>query len=139
MELESLLYSGTSVRTVCIWQHTNDFALYTKAIKFFNHSESMVRIAVRTITLNVYRGKNLLVTLFGLVVCSSAYVISFNTTRRAKKSIPLKSFADFSRNIERYNIKFYTLVIHSVIHKCGKFDYITYIIDTITLLLLVAT
>jgi hypothetical protein len=37
-------------------QHTNDFALYTEAIKFFNHSESMVRIAVRTITLNVYKG-----------------------------------------------------------------------------------
>jgi len=37
-------------------QHTNDFALYTEAIKFFNHPESMVRIAVRTITLNVYNG-----------------------------------------------------------------------------------
>ncbi|XP_076446550.1 protein CLEC16A-like isoform X2 [Babylonia areolata] len=35
--------------------HTNDFALYTEAIKFFNHSEAMVRIAVRTITLNVFR------------------------------------------------------------------------------------
>ena len=32
-----------------------DFALYTEAIKFFNHSESMVRIAVRTLTLNVYK------------------------------------------------------------------------------------
>ena len=37
-------------------QHTDDFALYTEAIKFFNHSESMVRIAVRTLTLNVYKG-----------------------------------------------------------------------------------
>ncbi|GFS13850.1 protein CLEC16A-like [Elysia marginata] len=37
------------------YQHTNDFALYTEAIKFFNHSESMVRIAVRTITLNVFK------------------------------------------------------------------------------------
>ena len=37
------------------FQHTNDFPLYTEAIKFFNHSESMVRIAVRTLTLNVYR------------------------------------------------------------------------------------
>ncbi|KAK3089654.1 hypothetical protein FSP39_005390 [Pinctada imbricata] len=36
-------------------EHTNDFALYTEAIKFFNHSEAMVRIAVRTITLNVYK------------------------------------------------------------------------------------
>ncbi|XP_074179203.1 protein CLEC16A isoform X8 [Rhinolophus sinicus] len=38
--------------------HTNDFALYTEAIKFFNHPESMVRIAVRTITLNVYKVDN---------------------------------------------------------------------------------
>ncbi|KAK9496662.1 hypothetical protein O3M35_013095 [Rhynocoris fuscipes] len=35
--------------------HTNDFPLYTEAIKFFKHPESMVRIAVRTLTLNVYR------------------------------------------------------------------------------------
>ncbi|XP_059929405.1 protein CLEC16A isoform X1 [Gadus macrocephalus] len=39
-------------------EHTNDFALYTEAIKFFNHPESMVRIAVRTITLNVYQVDN---------------------------------------------------------------------------------
>ncbi|KAK2489922.1 hypothetical protein MC885_003065 [Smutsia gigantea] len=36
-------------------EHTNDFALYTEAIKFFNHPESMVRVAVLTITLNVYK------------------------------------------------------------------------------------
>ncbi|XP_045575505.1 LOW QUALITY PROTEIN: protein CLEC16A-like [Salmo salar] len=39
-------------------EHTNDFALYTEAIKFFNHPESMVRVAVRTITLNVYKVDN---------------------------------------------------------------------------------
>eukprot|EP01119_Soliformovum_irregulare_P014909 TRINITY_DN4131_c0_g1_i1.p1 TRINITY_DN4131_c0_g1~~TRINITY_DN4131_c0_g1_i1.p1 ORF type:complete len:976 (-),score=250.71 TRINITY_DN4131_c0_g1_i1:40-2967(-) len=33
----------------------NDFPLYTEAIKFFNHRESMIRIAVRTLTLNVYK------------------------------------------------------------------------------------
>lgn len=38
-----------------IFQQTNDFPLYTEAIKFFNHPESMVRIAVRTLSLNVYR------------------------------------------------------------------------------------
>lgn len=36
-------------------EHTADFPLYTEAIKFFNHSEKMVRIAVRTLTLNVFR------------------------------------------------------------------------------------
>lgn len=39
-------------------EHTNDFPLYTEAIKFFNHPESMVRIAVRTISLNVYKVEN---------------------------------------------------------------------------------
>ncbi|OXB81783.1 UNVERIFIED_CONTAM: hypothetical protein H355_014980, partial [Colinus virginianus] len=39
-------------------QHKKDFPLYTEAIKFFNHPESMVRIAVRTITLNVYKVDN---------------------------------------------------------------------------------
>jgi protein CLEC16A len=29
--------------------------LYTEALKFFNHDEGMVRIAVRTLTLNVYK------------------------------------------------------------------------------------
>ncbi|KRZ20434.1 Protein CLEC16A [Trichinella pseudospiralis] len=36
-------------------EHTLDFPLYTEAIKFFNHAESMVRIAVRTLTLNVFK------------------------------------------------------------------------------------
>ncbi|XP_041432918.1 protein CLEC16A isoform X6 [Xenopus laevis] len=39
-------------------EHTNDFALYTEAIKFFNHPEHMVRIAVRNITLNIYKVNN---------------------------------------------------------------------------------
>ncbi|XP_046735040.1 protein CLEC16A homolog isoform X2 [Diprion similis] len=47
---EILSYNLTSK-----FQHTNDFPLYTEAIKFFNHTEGMVRIAVRTLTLNVYR------------------------------------------------------------------------------------
>ncbi|KAH7731494.1 hypothetical protein AAVH_00392 [Aphelenchoides avenae] len=34
---------------------TDDFPLFTEAIKFFGSSEPMVRIAVRTITLNVFR------------------------------------------------------------------------------------
>lgn len=35
-------------------EHTADFPLYTEAIKFFHHPEKMVRIAVRTLTLNVF-------------------------------------------------------------------------------------
>ncbi|KAG0004937.1 Protein CL16A [Modicella reniformis] len=35
-----------------------DFPLYSEAIKFFNHDESMIRIAVRVITLNVYSVNN---------------------------------------------------------------------------------
>lgn len=40
-------------------QEENDFPLYTEAVKFFNHKESMVRIAVRTLTLNVFKGTNI--------------------------------------------------------------------------------
>ena len=54
------------------------------------------------------------------------------------KKYPLKNFANFSRTIERYDTKFYTLVTHSVICKCGKFHYISYRIDKITLLLIMA-
>mmetsp|Transcript_30854 Transcript_30854/g.75239 ORF Transcript_30854/g.75239 Transcript_30854/m.75239 type:complete len:1031 (-) Transcript_30854:172-3264(-) len=36
-------------------EKAQDFPLYTEAIKFFNHQEQMVRIAVRTLTLNVYK------------------------------------------------------------------------------------
>ncbi|CAF1669363.1 unnamed protein product [Rotaria magnacalcarata] len=36
-------------------ERNNDFPLYVEAIKFFNHPETMVRIAVRTLTLNVYK------------------------------------------------------------------------------------
>ena len=32
-----------------------DFPLFVEAIKFFNHSDNMVRIAVRTLTLNTYK------------------------------------------------------------------------------------
>ncbi|UJR15268.1 hypothetical protein I4U23_002222 [Adineta vaga] len=36
-------------------ERNSDFPLYVEAIKFFNHPETMVRIAVRTLTLNVYK------------------------------------------------------------------------------------
>lgn len=36
-------------------ESTKDFPLYTETIKFFNHPESMVRIAARTLTLNVFK------------------------------------------------------------------------------------
>ena len=39
-----------------ILQRKSDFPLYTEAIKFFHHQESMVRIAVLTLTLNVCKG-----------------------------------------------------------------------------------
>lgn len=37
------------------------FPLYNEAIKLFHHEESMVRIAVRTITLSVYNGESKIV------------------------------------------------------------------------------
>jgi len=52
---------------------------------------------------------------------------------------PLKNFANFSRTIKRYDIKFYTLVTHSIFRKFGKFRYIIYRIDIIMLLLVMET
>ena len=36
-------------------EQTAEFPLYSESLRFFNHSESMVRIAVRTLTLNVFK------------------------------------------------------------------------------------
>jgi len=37
------------------------------------------------------------------------------------KKYPLKNFANISITIERYDMKLYTLLTHSIIHKCRKF------------------
>jgi len=39
--------------------------------------------------------------------------------------------------MERYEIKFYILVINSIIYKCGQFHYVICRIDKITLLLVI--
>jgi len=57
----------------------------------------------------------------------------------APKKYPLKNFDIFSRITERYDKKFYTLITHSIIRKHGKFRYIIYRSDKITLLLVMAT
>ncbi|KAI3413561.1 hypothetical protein GPALN_011051 [Globodera pallida] len=36
-------------------ENTNEFPLFTASIRFYSHSESMVRIAVRTVTLNIFK------------------------------------------------------------------------------------
>lgn len=41
--------------TIHFFFNTSDFPLYTEAVKYFNHPEKMVRIAVRILTLNVFK------------------------------------------------------------------------------------
>lgn len=41
--------------TIHFFFNTSDFPLYTEAIKYFDHPEKMVRIAVRILTLNVFK------------------------------------------------------------------------------------
>lgn len=41
--------------TIHFFFNSSDFPLYTEAIKYFNHPEKMVRIAVRILTLNVFK------------------------------------------------------------------------------------
>ena len=46
-----------NTRTILFFYNdkANDFPLYVEALKFFNHPESMVRAAVRTLSLNIYK------------------------------------------------------------------------------------
>lgn len=44
-----------NTHTIHFFFNTSDFPLYTEAIKYFNHPEKMVRIAVRILTLNVFK------------------------------------------------------------------------------------
>eukprot|EP00771_Trimastix_marina_P001655 gnl/Trimastix_PCT/2740.p1 GENE.gnl/Trimastix_PCT/2740~~gnl/Trimastix_PCT/2740.p1 ORF type:complete len:720 (-),score=216.96 gnl/Trimastix_PCT/2740:130-2289(-) len=46
---------GVARRPSFVGVASYDFPLYTEAIKFFHHRDKMIRIAVRTLTLNVYR------------------------------------------------------------------------------------
>lgn len=48
-------------------EETAEFPLYTETLKFFNHPECMVRAAVRTITLNVYRMQNTAVNRYAFI------------------------------------------------------------------------
>lgn len=41
--------------TIHFFFNSSDFPLYTEAVKYFNHPEKMVRIAVRILTLNVFK------------------------------------------------------------------------------------
>ena len=46
-----------NTRTILFFYNdkANDFPLYVEALKFFNHQETMVRTAVRTLTLNTFK------------------------------------------------------------------------------------
>ncbi|XP_071813378.1 protein CLEC16A-like isoform X3 [Apostichopus japonicus] len=91
-------------------EHTNDFALYTEAIKFFNHSESMVRIAVRTLTLNVYKV---------LYKCSSVHLAvqdnAMLTYIRNKTAVPY--FSNLVWFIGNNVLNLNTAVKHDVDHR----------------------
>ena len=69
-----------------------------------------------------------------LVICVTRHGVMFarqiHVPGAPKKS---KYYANFSRTIESYDIKFYTLVSHSIVRKCEKFHYIIYRIGKIAL------
>ena len=66
-------------------EHTRNFPLLTEALKFESHPESMVRIAARTITLNVFRIRNPIVTRFVCDRIAPAQFsnFAFNVSRQA--------------------------------------------------------
>uniref|UniRef100_A0A2S2QFM6 Protein CLEC16A n=2 Tax=Sipha flava TaxID=143950 RepID=A0A2S2QFM6_9HEMI len=96
---------------------TNDFPLYTEAIKFFNHPDSMVRTYVRTLTLNVYRVEDESMLRFirdktcapyfgNLVWFMGKHVLELDASARAK---PVD--VDTQKNIQdQYRVKLADLV-----------------------------
>ncbi|KAL5245004.1 hypothetical protein ACI65C_012414 [Semiaphis heraclei] len=96
---------------------TNDFPLYTEAIKFFNHPDSMVRTYVRTLTLNVYRVEDESMLRFirdktcapyfgNLVWFMGKHVLELDASARAK---PID--VDTQKNIlDQYRVKLADLV-----------------------------
>ncbi|CAI6349468.1 unnamed protein product [Macrosiphum euphorbiae] len=96
---------------------TNDFPLYTEAIKFFNHPDSMVRTYVRTLTLNVYRVEDESMLRFirdktcapyfgNLVWFMGKHVLELDASARAK---PID--VDTQKNIQdQYRVKLADLV-----------------------------
>jgi len=75
----------------------------------------------------------------------SKWIIQINVvsataaTRVYRARQKVQNSANFSRIVARYDVKFCTLVTHSIIRKSGKFHYIIYRIDKIALLLVMAT
>ncbi|KAI6188018.1 FPL domain-containing protein [Aphelenchoides besseyi] len=75
---------------------THEFPLFTEALKFFNHSESMVRIAVRTITLNVFRLKDEGTMKF--VVSRAQDYFTLLAKEIARQNVEMDTFARSAQN-----------------------------------------
>ncbi|KAI6241474.1 FPL domain-containing protein [Aphelenchoides fujianensis] len=75
---------------------THEFPLFTEALKFFNHNESMVRIAVRTITLNVFRLKD--EGMLKFVVSRAQDYFTLLAKEIARQTIEMDTFARSAQN-----------------------------------------
>uniref|UniRef100_F1KUF8 Uncharacterized protein n=1 Tax=Ascaris suum TaxID=6253 RepID=F1KUF8_ASCSU len=77
-------------------ESTQEFPLYTEVIKFYNHSEGMVRIAVRTTTLNIFKVEDEAMRAF-VRSCSRDYfcaVVDLTTSH----SVDIDQFARSAEN-----------------------------------------
>ncbi|KHN75959.1 Uncharacterized protein gop-1 [Toxocara canis] len=73
-----------------------EFPLYTEVIKFYNHSEGMVRIAVRTTTLNIFKVEDEAMRAF-VRSCSRDYLCAV-VDLTALHSIDIDQFARSAEN-----------------------------------------
>lgn len=99
------------------------FPLYAEALKFAFHEDSMIRVAIRTLTLNVYHGKLVspccrLWMLVSLVYCclleKHLFSVGDESVNRFISRVPLSDyFSDIVQHFQKQCIDLDRLVAHS--------------------------
>ncbi|RIA90987.1 hypothetical protein C1645_768612 [Glomus cerebriforme] len=104
-------------------ERQDDFPLYSEAIKFFNSDESMIRAAVRTVTLNIFAVNDTQMQEFVLDRNASPYFSNL-----------VHFISDFSRILDEISdlpdyYKHYQRFNHYLVEHCDNFYYINDIIN----------
>ncbi|VDD76262.1 unnamed protein product [Mesocestoides corti] len=83
----------------------SSFPLYQRALRFFNHSETMVRIAVRTITLNIFKVRNVPCAMYVYACTSVPYFSHLTEEMRKTASAINDSICFHNRLVNRSRIE----------------------------------
>ena len=99
------------------------FPLYVEALKFAFHEDSMIRVAIQTLTLNVYHGKLVspwspLLILVPCIYCclldNPLFSVGDESVNRFVSRVPLSDyFSDIVQHFQKQCIDLDKLVAHS--------------------------